>query len=92
MSDGLSIEGLGIALGLGEEIGQALTEDREAREESSPEPLSLQENYSLKCKITHKKQPRKGSFEEWMRLVISGEIDPYNVEMYPRNPDFEDPM
>ncbi|RLI69222.1 hypothetical protein DRO91_07995 [Candidatus Heimdallarchaeota archaeon] len=90
--DDMGPEELGMALGLGEEIGLGEQEDRKAARENENEPISLQD-YKLpgpnKGGRRHAKPARRGSFEAWVRGVISGEIDPNDVDQYPL---FNDPI
>ena len=95
MFDDFGIEEFGMALGLGEEIGLGEQEDHLAQDLNEPEPMSLEE-----CQMAPQRRrynrPRKpaprGSFEEWVRLVIDGEIDPYDSDRYPYRSFYDDPM
>jgi len=95
--DGFGPEDLGMALGFGEEVGLGEQEDWLARKENEQDddPLSLEEHkqqMSAQVKSTRKKPAPRGSFEEWVRLVIDGEIDPYDVDSYPYCSLYDDPM
>lgn len=95
--DDFGPEELGMALGLGEEIGLGEAEDQRAGNlsEREEDPLSLAEHkeYKLAKGPSRRRKPApRGSFEEWVRLVIDGEIDPYDVEKYPYCSLYDDPM
>ena len=106
--DDFGAEELGMALGFGEEVGLGEQEDRRARKQNEAdeplidknplideEPMSLEEHKRSR-RVTSKRRRKpapRGSFEEWVRLVIDGEIDPYDVDMYPyRRSFYDDPM
>jgi hypothetical protein len=95
--DNIGPEEFGMALGLGEEIGLGEQEDWLARKESEAEedPLSLEEHKQhrqLQASNVRRKPAPRGSYEEWVRLVIDGEIDPYDVDRYPYSALYDDPM
>ena len=91
--DDFGPEEFGMALGFGEEVGLGEQEDREAQRQNEPEedlePMSLKDYKLPRGKIVRAKPAPRGSFEEWVRRVIDGEIDPHDTDEYPI---FNDPM